>query len=146
MRVLIGGSRSITDRAALEFAIAGSGVTVSEVITGNSTGADGLASQWATDHGIPLTVVPLDWAKHGGRAEMVRNEQAALMAESCIMVWDGFSRGTAHMIDVAKRLGLDLFIYECNPQRPSDKGKTRIHRATNKDPDKTPPASHGLSS
>ena len=102
VRVLIGGSRSITDRAVLEYAIAGAGVTISEVITGNSTGADELASQSVVDHGIKVTMVPLDWAKHGGRAEMERNGQAARMANSCIMLWDGFSRRTAHMLDVAK--------------------------------------------
>jgi hypothetical protein len=42
----------------------------------------------------------------------MRNLQMSLYAEGLIAVWDGVSRGTAHMIGCARRRGLKVYVYE----------------------------------
>ena len=36
----------------------------------------------------------------------------ATKADALIAVWDGVSRGTKHMIDIAKKNGLSVFVYK----------------------------------
>lgn len=128
MRVIIGGSRSITDAAALEAAIEQSGFTITRVITGNSSGVDTLVHHWAEKHQLPLTIMPVEWSQYGGRAEQIRNEQIVEMADACILVWDGFSKGTHHLREVVQRRGLKLCVYQCNPQRVMDRKTTSVFR------------------
>ncbi len=128
MRVIIGGSRSISDPAALEAAIEQSKFTIAKVITGNSTGVDLLVQHWAQKQGVPLTVLPVDWSQYGGRAEQIRNEQIIEIADACILIWDGFSKGTHHLREVVQRRGLKLCLYQCNPQRATDRKTTTIYR------------------
>jgi hypothetical protein len=128
MRVIIGGSRSISDPEALEAAVSIAGFEISSVITGNSSGADALAGHWARERGLPLEVVAVEWSRYGGRAERIRNELALSMADASIMLWDGFSRGTAVFIEMASMRNLDLVVYECNPQQATSRESTRIHR------------------
>jgi len=40
----------------------------------------------------------------------VRNTQMAKYADACVVFWDGESRGTKHMIDLAKKHKLQLRI------------------------------------
>jgi hypothetical protein len=115
MRTIIGGSRSIADPSALETAITESGFTISSLCTGNSRGVDELVVEWAKQHGLPIRFFPADWHRYGGRADLIRNEKMATEADACIMIWDGFSRGTAHMIEVAKRANLQLHVLRWSP-------------------------------
>ena len=128
MRVIIGGSRSIASVAALEAAIVASGFAITEVLTSDSRGVDALAEAWARGRGIPVKVYRPDWSRYGGRAERIRNELALSMADASIMLWDGFSRGTAVFIEMASMRNLDLVVYECNPQQATSRESTRIHR------------------
>jgi hypothetical protein len=128
MRVIIGGSRSISDFAALESAIVESGFQIDRVITGNSTGVDAMVQHWAQKQGIPLSVMPVEWNQYGGRAEQIRNEQIIEVADACILIWDGFSKGTHHLREVVQRRGLKLCVYQCNPQRATDRKTTTIFR------------------
>ena len=41
---------------------------------------------------------------------MVRNAQMAKVSDALIALWDGHSRGTEHMINFARRRGLDVTI------------------------------------
>jgi hypothetical protein len=126
MRVIIGGSKSVSSPEAMDEAIARSGFAITSVITGNSRGADTLAAAWARTHGIPVEVVIPDWHSYGGRADHIRNAEIVARAHGCIVVWDGFSRGTAGLIDEAKRRALPLLIYECNPQQATARSTTRV--------------------
>lgn len=128
MRVIIGGSRSVASVEAVEAAIAQAGWAITEVITGNSRGADAVAAKWAKDRGVLVTIIPVEWSKYGGRADAIRNERIADMAEACILVWDGFSRGTANMIEVARARNLPLVVYSCNPQHATDRKTTSVFR------------------
>ena len=49
---------------------------------------------------------PADWDKHGKSAGYKRNLEMAENADALIAFWDGESRGTKHMIDIAKEKNL----------------------------------------
>jgi hypothetical protein len=115
MKTIIGGSRGIADPAALETAIIDSGFTITAILACASRGVDELVMEWAKQHAIPVTIFPADWRKYGGRADLIRNEKMIAQAEACIQVWDGFSRGTAHMIEMAKLMHVKLHVHRWIP-------------------------------
>lgn len=51
-------------------------------------------------------VMNANWEKHGKSAGYKRNQEMANVSTHLIAFWDGKSRGTKHMIDIAKRDGL----------------------------------------
>ena len=88
-----------------------------EIISGGCTGADALAEIYAKEWDIPLKVFPADWKKYGKYAGPIRNEEMAKYASSdeddwgmLIAFWDGKSRGTKNMIDMAFKYGLDVHV------------------------------------
>jgi len=116
MRAFIGGSRSIIDPAALEAGIALSTWTITEIITGTSRGTDALVIAWAERGKIPCTAIPADWTRFGGRAELVRSEMVLPMVEGCLLLWDGYSTGTATMMASARKRGIPVVVHRVNPQ------------------------------
>jgi hypothetical protein len=128
VRVIIAGSRSITDPAIVD---AASGFEITEVVCGIS-GVDTLGWDWATQRGIPVLERPAAWSdldvprprirtnrfgkRYNANAGKVRNYQMARETfESCggglIAVWDGVSDGTKNMIEHAKVFELAIFIF-----------------------------------
>ena len=55
---------------------------------------------------------PADWDKHGKKAGYLRNVEMAEMATHCVVFIKDGSKGATHMIDIAKRKGLELRVYE----------------------------------
>lgn len=115
MRVIVAGSRGITDAAVVETAINDSGFAISSVVCGGAAGVDSLGLAWATRNGIRVSMFEANWNLHGKRAGYLRNVEMAENADALIAVWDGNSRGTKHMIDIAKRKGLKVFVREVTP-------------------------------
>jgi hypothetical protein len=118
MRTIIAGSRTCDNLAYLYHALRKCGWLPSVVISGGAKGADRLGEVWATHANRPLEVYPADWDKHGKKAGYLRNELMAEQAEALIALWDGESRGTKHMIDVARLSGLKVFVYRY-PSKPN---------------------------
>lgn len=114
MRTIIAGSREITNYGSVIDAVLNSGFEISEVVCGMAKGVDLLGKRWALDYGVPVKEFPADWKNLGIKAGYLRNEQMAGYAERLVAVWDGHSRGTKHMIDIAKREGLTIFIADEN--------------------------------
>jgi hypothetical protein len=77
-----------------------------EIVSGTAKGADSLGERYAKDKGYSVKTFPADWAAFGKRAGYLRNEQMANYANALIAFWDGESRGTKHMIDIATEKGL----------------------------------------
>lgn len=75
---------------------------ITQVISGTARGADQHGEQIARNNGWPLLRMPANWNAHGRRAGYLRNVDMADAAEALIAVWDGESKGTKHMIDIAK--------------------------------------------
>ena len=114
MKVIIAGSRTVTDMRHLEAAIARFDHPITAVISGCAKGADRLGERWAESYGIPVERYPADWDTHGKSAGYRRNEQMAEIADAVIILWDGTSRGSKHMIDIAKRKGLITLVHYTN--------------------------------
>jgi len=110
MRTIIAGSRSINNYATVCQAVQRSGFSISRVLSGMAAGVDTLAIRYAKDYGLPLDRFPAQWSTWGRSAGYRRNVQMAENADALIAVWDGNSRGTRHMIQVAKAQGLKLFV------------------------------------
>jgi len=110
-RTIIAGSRSIAEFKFVQEAVEKSGFDISTVISGTANGVDKLGELWARRNGIEVERYPAEWDKYGKSAGYRRNVQMAKVADSLIAVYDGKSRGTKHMIDIATTSGLKTFVY-----------------------------------
>jgi RES domain-containing protein len=110
MRTIIAGSRDIDDMKLLESAIAESKMDITIVVCGEARGVDWLGKEWAISRNIPVHSFPANWSLHGKSAGFIRNTEMAENADALIAVWDGESRGTKMMIDIAKKKGLKVFV------------------------------------
>jgi hypothetical protein len=111
MKTIIAGSRTITDFQCLEKAIAESQIPITEIVSGGAKGVDTLAITYAQQHHIPLTIMRANWDKFGKSAGFRRNSEMATYGDALIALWDGESRGTLHMINVAKERGLRVYTH-----------------------------------
>jgi len=111
MRTIIAGSRECSDKRELLAALVACGWTPTVVISGAARGADRLGEVWAAELNVPCERFPADWDAHGKAAGYRRNVQMADNAEALIALWDGASKGTKHMIDIAKRKGLRVHVH-----------------------------------
>ena len=90
--------------------------TVSEavIVSGCCQGADTLGERYAKEHGIPVVRFPADWQAYGKAAGPIRNRKMAEYASEgegvLVAFWDGGSRGTASMIRLAEKFGLETII------------------------------------
>lgn len=117
MKVIIAGSRDVTDYNTVRQAISRSGFPVTHVISGAARGVDQLGERWAKDHALPLLRVPAEWNTYGRSAGYRRNEDMAGVADALIAIWDGHSPGTRHMIETARRRGLRVFVFLFHAQQ-----------------------------
>lgn len=109
MKVIIAGSRSITSYEAVRKAIAASSFEITEVVSGGARGVDRLGERWADENDIPITQFIPDW-NIGKQAGYLRNIEMADYADALIAVYDGASKGTQHMIDIATRKNLKVSV------------------------------------
>lgn len=116
-KVVVAGSRGFNDYALMETSLVHflHGKRPSEVmiVSGTAKGADRLDEKFAKEKGCFLKLFPADWDAYGKSAGYRRNADMAKYADACIVFWDGISKGTKHMIDLAEREGLELKIIKC---------------------------------
>ena len=110
MKVIIAGSRTIWSYKKVCKAITFSGFNNTTVISGDAQGIDKIAIIWALLNKRGLQKMKADWKKFGKSAGMIRNNHMAKEAEALIAVWDGTSPGTKHMINLARKLGLKVYV------------------------------------
>lgn len=72
-------------------------------VSGGCRGADSIGERYAKENGYEIERYPAEWQKYGKAAGPKRNEQMARAADYIICFWDGKSKGTASMINYAKR-------------------------------------------
>ena len=82
-----------------------------EIVSGGARGADALGEQYAKERGFNVMWFPAAWSKFGRSAGVLRNAEMANYAEVLIAFWDGRSRGTRNMINLAKKEGLKIYVY-----------------------------------
>jgi hypothetical protein len=87
------------------------------IISGMAKGADILGEQYAIEHNINLIQCPALWEKNGKYAGYMRNKQMADIAtdepdcEAILFAfWNGKSRGTKNMIDLANKYSMRVII------------------------------------
>lgn len=121
MKAIIAGSRTIADYAEVERAVEASGINVTVVVSGGARGVDKMGERWAKEHRADVALFIPDWNRIGKKAALVRNGEMADYADALIAVWDGESRGTWHMIKVAKEKGLVVYVHEVSAlKEPTD--------------------------
>ena len=111
MIVIIAGSRGITDYDLAAHIIESSGWKIDEVCCGLAKGVDTLGEKWALANEIPIKFFPAKWKMHGRSAGVIRNIEMAEYAGGLIAIWDGHSRGTMHMIRIAKEKNLHVIVW-----------------------------------
>jgi hypothetical protein len=129
MKVIIAGSRGITDEQTIFNAIKNSGFEITEVVSGGAIGVDKFGEKYANRYDIPLKVFLPDWEKKKSAAGIIRNAEMARYADALIAVWDGESKGTKNMIEVAERKGLKVYVWKIQQNSTTKSSKRRLARA-----------------
>ena len=104
MKVIIAGGREFTDLSLMSKKMDTFLSQITEPITivsGTARGADSTGELYAGHRGYEVIKMPANWDKHGKSAGYIRNEAMASVADACVVFWDGRSKGTGHMINLA---------------------------------------------
>lgn len=128
MRVIIAGTRTITDYDILLRAMANCPFTwlITQVIVGcdeddfkkGKLNVDVLGYVWAKLNRVPVhcdPVPPSTWRDFGKKAGPLRNRRMAQRGEGLIAVWDGVSSGTKSMIQIAQEFHLPVYVEPLYP-------------------------------
>lgn len=111
MRIVVSGSRTITDEKTVERILAGYIAVKDIVITGGCRGIDRIAHDYARRYFADTEVYEADWDTHGKAAGPIRNGKMMEDAGILIAFWDGKSRGTRSAIDEARKRGVETHIH-----------------------------------
>ena len=122
-RVIIAGSREFNDYEIAEKAISEAFRSIAitgpvRIVSGHCRGVDILGEKYADKYGLELSIFPADWKRYGKRAGFIRNSEMAEFASAdgsnadLIAFWDGRSRGTKMMIDIAKKKGIRVHVFD----------------------------------
>lgn len=114
MKVVIAGSRGITDYKIVCDAIKESGFDITRVVSGGARGTDQLGERWAKEHNVPCEVITANWEVDGRSAGLKRNKEMCEVSDALIAIWDGKSRGTSHTIKIAELFKLKIYVKKAN--------------------------------
>ena len=109
MKVIVAGSRDITDISIVAQAMLDSNFNITEIVSGSARGVDKIGEFLAIQLGVPCTKFPADWSAGKG-AGFTRNIAMAKYADALVEVTNG-SRGTAHMIATATKMNLKVHVH-----------------------------------
>ena len=116
MKLIVAGTRDFNDyvllAAKLDAILANTPKDQIEIVSGTSAGADKLGEQYAISNNLGLKRFPADWKKYNKKAGPIRNEEMAQYATHCVCFWDGKSKGTANMIELANQYNLVLRVIQ----------------------------------
>lgn len=110
MRVIIAGGREFNDYSLLSSVCDHmlQNQHYIEIISGTARGADKLGERYAKERGYKIIPFEANWQLYGKAAGYKRNQLMAENANALIAFWDGKSKGTKHMIDIATKKGLKV--------------------------------------
>lgn len=115
MRLIVAGGRDFKDYKrmckVLDNLLQNTSKEDIEIVCGGARGADDLGRDYGEDRDINVTLFEADWGKYGKSAGYIRNAEMAEYATHCVLFWDGKSKGTKHMLDLAKKSELILRVY-----------------------------------
>ena len=110
-RVIIAGSRNFNDYPLLATTMDNLLSNIKSkivIVCGMARGADTLGERYAKDRKYKIVYYPADWDNLGKKAGYIRNEIMAQNADALVAFWDGKSKGTKHMIDLARQYNLRI--------------------------------------
>lgn len=111
-RVIIAGSRNFDDYELLkqwcDYMLQNFNPQDVVIVSGTARGADTLGEQYARERGMKIDSRPANWDLYGKSAGYRRNEEMAQNADACIVFIVNNSKGSSHMIDLAKKYKLKL--------------------------------------
>ncbi|MBR2327078.1 MAG: hypothetical protein IKA51_00485 [Clostridia bacterium] len=100
MRILIAGSRTITDVDIAKYMPEDAEL----IICGGAKGIDSVAEQYADKNRISKLILRPQYKLYGKAAPLKRNEKMVDLADFVLIFWDGHSRGTKHTAEYAKKM------------------------------------------
>lgn len=105
MRIAIIGSRDYPDLAQVRsYVLALPRDTV--IVSGGASGVDSTAELAALDAGMERRIYRPNYATHGRRAPLIRNELIVRDCNRLVAFWANRSAGTRHTLGIAKRIGV----------------------------------------
>lgn len=117
-KVIIAGGRDFTDLKRMTYYMDKMLFSKAQtheilIVSGKARGADNTGELYAHSRGYEIEPYPANWDKFGKSAGYKRNEEMAKVADALVAFWDGKSKGTKHMIDLAGKykLGIRTFKY-----------------------------------
>lgn len=121
MRLLVCGSRDFNERQEFVENILNALITFDEqdatIIEGGAAGADSYASEYAHAYRFDHERYTADWQKYGHAAGLIRNQRMLEEGKPDLVV--AFvnkplaeSRGTAHMVRIAREAGVRTIVVE----------------------------------
>ena len=119
-KVIVAGGRDFTDYEFMKESLGHlfaqedfCGDSDIKIISGMADGADTLAIRFADEFELTKILFPANWKLHHRMAGFLRNEDMMEIATHLVAFWDGKSKGTQHIIELAKNKGIPyrIFIY-----------------------------------
>ncbi len=113
LRVIIAGSRHITNYAFVVEAIEASGWAseITEVVCGCAIGVDTLGARWAEERGIQIEHFPPNYGEYSSEeAPKKRNTLMAKYGDRLILIPGPKSRGSWDMLNKIKALKKPFFV------------------------------------
>ena len=113
-RVIVAGSRTFQDRERAFKALKQVRKKLGdfEIVSGGAKGADAIGEEFAVSEGLPLRRFPADWEGAGRGAGHIRNATVAWYGTHLLAFHQNNSRGTRHMIDLARLSGLTVAVMQ----------------------------------
>lgn len=85
-----------------------------EIVSGCARGADSLGAKYGEEHNIKVKYMPADWDTYGKSAGYRRNADMLNYAKEEYAVvfafWNGTSKGTKNMIDIACKSNVAVLV------------------------------------
>jgi hypothetical protein len=145
---IIAGSRSITDYEFVASTIDRLGLSITEIVEGESPGVDLLARRYGEEHGIPVKKMTADWKnldapnavvklnrygkQYNAAAGHDRNQDMAIYGATknagCIIIWDGVSNGSRDMRDLAVKYHLTPIHFIKSRPTVRDEGQPQLFK------------------
>ena len=101
MKLLIAGSRSISDFDLTEYIPDDTEL----IISGGAQGVDTIAEKYADKHKISKLILYPNYSLYGRAAPIKRNEIMVDLADSVLVIWDGKSKGAQYTAKYAEKNG-----------------------------------------
>ena len=108
MKLLVVGSRSITNFDLSQYILP----EIDTIISGGAVGIDMLAEKFADSHHLSKYILRPRYNIYGRCAPLKRNEKMVDMADSVLIIWDGFSKGTQYTLEYAKKVNKPITLVQ----------------------------------